>query len=339
MGVNLSAIIPAEKRKMTDFNGWSVAVDAYNTIYQFVSIIRQPDGTPLVDRMGKITSHLSGILYRTTNLLEAGIRPVYVFDGRPDELKRDTIAQRKAAKEKAQAAYEKAIEEGDMETARMKAQQTSRLTWEMVDEAKKLLDMMGVPYVQAPSEGEAQASYMAMKGAVKATASQDFDSLLFGAPRLIRNLTITGRRKLPRKQIYIDIVPELIELEPALKSLGITRGQLVDVAILVGTDFNPGIKGIGPKKGLKLIQKHGTLEAVMKEKDLDIPSYERIRDIFLNPVVSDDFELYWGGPDEDAVVSYLCGERGFSENRVRSTLKRMRKARMKANQTTLESWF
>ncbi len=339
MGVNLSAIIPAEKRKMTDFNGWSVAIDAYNTIYQFISIIRQPDGTPLVDRMGRMTSHLSGVLYRTTNLMEAGIRPVYVFDGKPDELKKDTIAQRKAAKERAQAAYEKAIEEGDMETARMKAQQTSKLTWEMVDEAKKLLDMMGIPYVQAPSEGEAQASYMAMKGVVRAAASQDFDSLLFGAPRLIRNLTITGRRKLPRKQIYIDIVPELVELEPALRSLGITRAQLVDVAILVGTDFNPGIKGIGPKKGLKLIQKHGTLEAVMKEKGFEIANYGRIRDIFLNPVVTDDVEISWGSPDEEAIVSYLCGERDFSENRVRSTIRRMQKARQKANQTTLDSWF
>jgi len=339
MGVNLSSIIPAEKHTMKDFNGWSVAIDAYNTIYQFISIIRQPDGTPLVDRMGRMTSHLSGVLYRTTNLMEAGIRPVYVFDGKPDELKKDTIAQRKAAKEKALEAYEKALEEGDMETARMKAQQTSKLTWEMVDEAKRLLDMMGVPYVQAPSEGEAQASYMAMKGSVNAAASQDFDSLLFGAPHLIRNLTITGRRKLPRKQIYVDIVPELVELEKALKGLGITRAQLVDVAILVGTDFNPGIKGIGPKKGLKLIQKHGTLEAVMKEKGLDIPNYERIRDIFLNPVVTDDFQVKWGEPDEEAIVEYLCGERDFSENRVRSTVKRMKKARMNASQMTLDSWF
>ena len=339
MGVNLSAIIPAEKKKMKDFMGWSVAIDAYNTIYQFVSIIRQPDGTPLVDRMGRITSHLSGILYRTTNLMEAGIRPVYVFDGKPDELKKDTIAQRKAAKEKAQVAYEKAIEEGDMETARMKAQQTSKLTWEMVDEAKRLLDMMGVPYVQAPSEGEAQASYMAMKGDVMAAASQDFDSLLFGAPLLIRNLTITGRRKLPRKQIYIDVVPELISLEKALKTLGISRKQLVDLAILVGTDFNPGVKGIGPKKGFKLIQKHGTLESVINAKGLDIPNYQRIRDIFLNPKVTDDFELSWRGPDEEAIVSYLCKERDFSENRVRSTVKRMEKARMNASQTTLDAWF
>jgi flap endonuclease-1 len=339
MGVNLSAIMPAEKRKMTDFNGWSVAIDAYNTIYQFVSIIRQPDGTPLVDRMGRITSHLSGVLYRTTNLMEAGIRPVYVFDGKPDDLKKDTIAQRKAAKEKAQVAYEKAIEEGDMETARTKAQQTSKLTWEMVDEAKKLLDMMGIPYVQAPSEGEAQASYMAMKGAVKAAASQDFDSLLFGAPLLIRNLTITGRRKLPRKQIYINIEPELIELEAALKALGIRRAQLVDLALLVGTDFNPGIKGIGPKKGLNLIQKHGTLEAVMKEKGFEIPNYERVREIFLNPVVTDDFEISWGEPDEEAICHYLCNERNFSETRVRSTVKRLIRARSKANQTTLDSWF
>ena len=339
MGVNLSAVVQAEKRKMTDFSGWTVAVDAYNTIYQFISIIRQPDGTPLVDRMGRITSHLSGILYRTTNLMEAGIKPVYVFDGRPDELKNNTIAQRKAVKEKAMAEYQKAVEEGDMETARTKAQQTSKLTWEMVEESKRLLDMMGVPYVQAPSEGEAQASYMAMKGTVNAAASQDFDSLLFGAPMLIRNLTITGRRKLPRKRVYVNIEPELIELGKALAMLGITRKQLVDMAIMIGTDFNPGVRGIGPKKALKLIRKHGTLEAVMREKSLDIPNYERVRSIFLEPAVTDDFNIIWKDPDIAEIKGYLCGERDFSENRVASAVNRMMKARRKGDQRTLDAWL
>ncbi len=339
MGVNLSAIVQAEKRKMTDFSGWTVAIDAYNTIYQFISIIRQADGTPLVDRMGRMTSHLSGILYRTTNLMEAGIKPVYVFDGKPDELKNNTIAQRKAVKEKAMADYEKAIEEGDMETARTKAQQTSRLTWEMVEESKKLLDMMGVPYVQAPSEGEAQASYMAMKGAVNAAASQDFDSLLFGAPLLIRNLTITGRRKLPRKRIYVNIEPEVIELRGMLAALGITRRQLVDMAIMIGTDFNPGVRGIGPKKALGLIRKHGTLEAVMREKSLDIPNYERVRSIFLEPRVTDDVDITWKDPDIGEIKRYLCGERDFSENRISSAVNRMLAARKRANQKTLDAWF
>ena len=339
MGVNLSGIIQAEPRKLRDFNGWTVAIDAYNTLYQFLSIIRQPDGTPLVDRMGRITSHLSGILYRTTNLVENGIKPVYVFDGKPDELKNNTIAQRKAAKERAREEYEKALEEGDMETARMKAQQTSRLTWEMVDEAKKLLDLMGIPCVQAPSEGEAQASYMAAKGDVRATASQDYDSLLFGAPLLIRNMTITGRRKLPRKRVYVNIEPELVDAEKNLKFLGITRKQLVEIAILVGTDFNPGIKGIGPKKGLKLIQKYGTLENVISAKGFEIPNYERVREIFLNPEVTDDYELHWRNPDAEGIKDYLCGERDFSENRVSSAVNRLLEARKRANQTTLDAWF
>ena len=339
MGVNLSGIIQSEPKKLRDFNGWIVAIDAYNTLYQFLSIIRQPNGTPLVDRMGRVTSHLSGVLYRTTNLVESGIKPVYVFDGKPDELKNNTIAQRKAAKEKAMKEYEKALEEGDMETARMKAQATSKLTWEMVDETKKLLDLMGIPYVQAPSEGEAQASYMTAKGDVNATASQDYDSLLFGASRLIRNMTITGRRKLPRKRVYVNIEPELIDAEKNLKYLGITRKQLVDIAILVGTDFNPGIKGIGPKKALKLIQKHGTLENVMATKGYEIPNYERVREIFLNPEVTDDYEIRWHDPDMDGIKDYLCGKRDFSENRVTSAVNRLIEARKKAGQMTLDAWL
>ncbi len=339
MGVNLSGIIEAEPRKLRDFNGWIVAIDAYNTIYQFLSIIRQPDGTPLVDRLGRVTSHLSGVLYRTANLVEACIKPVYVFDGKPDVLKNNTIAQRKALKERAEEEYERALQAGDMETARMKAQATSKLTWEMVEEAKKLLGLMGIPYVQAPSEGEAQASHMTAKGDVNATASQDYDSLLFGTPTLIRNLTITGRRKLPRKRIYVNIEPETIDAEKNLKRLGITRKQLVELAILVGTDFNEGIRGIGPKKALKLIQKHGTLESVMREKSLDIPNYERVREIFLNPDVTDDYEIKWTPPDADGIKEYLCGERDFSENRVSSAVNRLMDARKKAGQMTLDSWF
>lgn len=339
MGVNLSGIIQSEPRKLGDFSGWIVAIDAYNALYQFLSIIRQPDGTPLLDRMGRITSHLSGILYRTTNLIENGIKPVYVFDGKPDELKNNTIAQRKAVKEKAMKEYEEAIEKGDMETARIKAQQTSRLTWDMVDETKKLLGLMGIPYVQAPSEGEAQASYMNSKGHVNATASQDYDSLLFGAPFLIRNLTITGRRKLPRKRIYVNIDPEIIDLDKNMKVLNISRKQLVDLAILVGTDFNPGIKGIGAKKALKLIHQYGTIENIIRAKGYEIPNYERIREIFLNPEVTDDYELRWRNPDVEGIKAYLCGKRDFSESRVASALNRLLEARKKAGQKTLDQWF
>lgn len=339
MGVKLSGIIEAEPRKMSEFNSWTVAIDAYNTLYQFLSIIRQPDGTPLVDRMGRVTSHLSGILYRTTNLVENGIKPVYVFDGKPDELKNNTIAQRKAVKEKAKEEYEAAIEAGDMETARMKAQQTSRLTWDMVDETKKLLELMGIPYVQAPSEGEAQASYMNMKGDVNAAASQDYDSLLFGASFLIRNLTITGRRKLPRKRIYVNIEPELIDARKNLKRLGLTRKQLMEIGILVGTDFNEGIKGIGPKKALKLIEKYSTLENIIKAKDYDIPNYERIREIFLNPEVTDEYVLEWKDPNLEGIKEYLCREKDFSETRVMAAVNRLKDARKKAAQTTLDSWF
>ena len=259
MGVDLTELVPKEKKLIKDFSGQTVAVDAYNTIYQFLSIIRQPDGTPLMDSRKRVTSHLSGLLYRNLNLLEAGIRPVYVFDGKPHDLKKGTIEERSAIKEKAQAEYEAALAEGDLEKARSKAQQTSRITKDMVEDSKTLLGLIGIPVVQAPMDGEGEAAFLVRKGHAAAVASQDFDSLLFGSPVLVRNLTITGRRKLPRKQIYINVEPERMELGAVLSALSLSREQLVEMCILMGTDFNEGIRGIGPKKALKLITENGTL--------------------------------------------------------------------------------
>jgi flap endonuclease-1 len=170
MGVNISDILLREKRSITDFKGKWIAIDAYNTIYQFLSSIRQPDGTPLMDSKERVTSHLTGLLYRTTNLLEAGIKPTFVFDGEPHDLKSDTLDRRRKVKEKAEAAWEEALEEGDLVKARMKAQQTSRLTPDMVDTSKELLGYFGIPCLQAPRDGEAQASYMAERGDVWAAA-------------------------------------------------------------------------------------------------------------------------------------------------------------------------
>ncbi len=339
MGVDISDIIKSHEIKLGDLKGKIVAIDAYNALYQFLSIIRQPDGTPLRDSLGRVTSHLSGLLYRTANFMAEGIKPVYVFDGRPPDLKLRTVDERIKIRLKAQEEWQKALEEGDLERARMKAQQASYLTKDMVDEAKKLLEFMGVPYVQAPSEGEAQAAYMARKGDCYASASQDFDSLLFGAPRLVRNMAITGKRKLPRKRVYVDVKPEEILLEENLKLLGISREQLVDIGILVGTDYNDGIKGIGPKTALKLIKKYGTLEEVMKVKNIKIPEYETIRDIFLNPPVTDDYKLNWRDLDEDGLISFLCDEHDFSRERVMTAIEKMRKFRKYREQRSLDAWF
>ena len=216
LGVNLRGLVPIENIKLEDLGGKIVAIDAYNALYQFLAIIRQPDGTPLKDLTGKVTSHLSGLFYRTSNLVEMGIKPVYVFDGSPPVLKRAEIERRRQIKVEAAVHYEKAVAKGDMVKARMLAQATTSMKDYMEDDSKRLLSLMGLPCVQAPSEGEAQAAHMTRKGDADYCASQDYDSLLFGAPLLLRNVTISGRRKLPSKNIYVDVVPELVELAKVL---------------------------------------------------------------------------------------------------------------------------
>ncbi len=248
MGVDLGEVLQRRKILLDDLTGRSLAVDAYNTLYQFLAIIRQPDGTPLMDKERRVTSHLSGILYRTANLSEKGVRVVYVFDGQPPEMKEMEIKRRRRIREEAAVRYEAALKAGSTEDARKYAQATATVRELMIEDSKRLLKGLGIPWVQAPSEGEAQAAHMAIKGDVWAAASQDHDSLLFGAPRMVKNLTMSGRRKLPNRQAYVEIEPEIFELAQTLAELGLTREQLVDVGILVGTDYNPdGVKGIGPK--------------------------------------------------------------------------------------------
>jgi len=343
MGVNLRDLVPKTTVDLTSLSGKSIAIDAYNALYQFLAIIRQPDGTPLKDRTGKVTSHLSGLLYRTSNLVEMGIKVVYVFDGAPPTLKEVEIKRRARVKEEALVKYEKALQEGKVEEARMYAQMTSRLKDYMADDAKRLLKLLGIPWIQAPSEGEAQAAHLTRKRDTDFCASQDYDSLLFGAPQLIRNLTISGRRKLPRKNVYIEVVPEVVELKKVLGELGITHEQLVDVGILVGTDLNPeGVKGIGPKTALQLIKEHGTIERalpVLKNAEFPVEP-QRIRDIFLHPKVTDNHPLVWHEPDADGVVGFMCGERDFDEERVRKALDKMMGGIKKVRgSTTLEQWF
>jgi flap endonuclease-1 len=339
MGVNISDIIIAKQRRLGDFRSRKIAIDAYNTIYQFLSIIRQPDGTPLMDQRGRITSHLSGIIYRTSSLLKEGMSPVFVFDGKPPDLKKRTIESRVEARETAKKEWEKALAEGDLEKAFSKATRASTLEKDMVTQSKELISKMGIPFVQAPGEGEAQASHMTSRGDVWATASQDFDSLLFGSPRLIRNLTITGKRKLPSKQIFVDVNPEEIELKTALSSLEIERKQLVDLSILIGTDYNAGVKGIGPKKALSLIRKHGDLDTIIEKEGLEIEDVEEIRGIFLSPNVTDDYQLEWTDADEEGVLDFLCGGFDFSENRVRGALEKMSEAKSARQQKSLDGWF
>ena len=343
MGVNLRDLVPKTTVRLEDLSGKSIAIDAYNALYQFLAIIRQPNGTPLKDSNGRITSHLSGLLYRTSNLVEMGIKPIYVFDGTPPALKEAEIKRRMKAKEEALIKYEQALKEGRIEEARMYAQATSRLKDYMAEDSKKLLKLMGIPWIQAPSEGEAQAAHLVKRGDADYCASQDYDSLLFGAPKLVRNVTISGKRKLPGKNVYIEVVPEIVELEKVLKECEITYEQLVDIGILIGTDFNPeGVKGLGPKTALKIIKEHGSLEkALPRLKNVEFSADpQKIREIFLHPKITDNYKIEWKAPDVEGVISFICGERDFSENRVRKALEKMRRGMTKLKgKTTLEKWF
>ncbi len=343
LGVDMRIIVPKTVVKLEDLSGKSVAIDAFNAIYQFLSIIRQPDGTPLMDGTGKVTSHLSGLLYRTGNLMEMGIKPIYVFDGAPPVFKRETIERRHAIKAEAQVHYEKAVAKGDMPRMRMLAQATTTMKDYMKTDSQRLLELLGLPWVQAPSEGEAQAAHMTRKGVTDYCGSQDYDSLLFGAPMLLRNITISGRRKLPSKNIYVDIVPELINLRDTLKDLEINYEQLIDIGILIGTDFNPdGIKGLGPKTALKLIKQHGTLEKALPNiKNAEFPHQpSEIREIFLHPEVTDSYQIEWRKPNVEGVVDFLVREKDFSEDRVRKALdKILAGAEKQKGKTTLEKWF
>jgi flap endonuclease-1 len=324
LGVNLTPIIIKQMVSLEDLRSKRLAVDANGELYQFLALIRMRDGSPLKDSHGRITSHLSGLFYRTTRLItDYGIELAFVFDGAPPALKSAEIARRRSIKERYEAERAGALEAGDLAKAYSKATMTSRLTREMAEEARELLRLMGLPVVQAPSEGEAQASHMATRGKVWAAASKDYDCLLFGAPRLLRFLTISGKEFLPSKGAFRPITPEVIDTAVLLEHYNITRTQLVDLAILIGTDFNDGIKGIGPKTALKLVSQFGSIENMPAEiREAVDPPVVQIREIFLQPDVTDNYEIRFIAPDLDGIVHFLCDEREFSRERVEAALKR-----------------
>ncbi len=320
MGIKLTDIVVKRQLSENELRGKIVAFDTYNMLYQFISSIRTSEGYPLSNSDGIVISHLKGILSRISNLINNGVKPVMVFDGKPHELKKGTLDQRRKRKEKAIKDWEQAIEVGDLATARTKAMQTSHLTEEMVEQTVTLLRYLGIPTVKAPSDGEGQASYMCRKGDAYAVSSQDFDSLLFGCPLLVRNLGVTGRRKQPGRRSYVTVLPEVISLEDSLINMGVSRKQLVDMAVMIGTDFNEGVNGIGPKKALKLIKELGDLETVTKVKRFPLLEYQEVRKIFLEPSVTDDYSIDFRKPDEEKVLGMLVGDLGFGEEGVRKNL-------------------
>jgi len=328
MGVKFKDIVSPEEINLKDLEGRIVAIDAYNTLYQFLSGIRQRDGSPLRDQEGNVTSHLSGILYRTSSIVEKGIKPIYVFDGASSEYKSKTIEQRRAVREEAEKKWKEAQARGDDETARKYAIRSSRMSEYIIESSKELLEYMGIPYVQAQGEGEAQGAYMVQNGDAWAVASQDYDCLLFGAPRIIRNLTLSGGLS----------NLEYLELEKVLSDIELTREQLVDVALMVGTDFNEGIHGIGAKTGLKLI-KNNTLEEILEQKEItDIPiEPDELRKIFLNHNVNKDYNIKFKKVNIEKICEFMCEQHGFSQNRVLNVVNKMKK--LNSTQKSLEDWF
>jgi len=336
----LTPILKREKTSLKALQGSSFAIDASIEIHQFLALIRRKDGTLFTDSQGNVTSHLIGLLTRTTRLIaDFNMKPVFVFDGPPNPLKRKTIAIRREARKKAEVEYAEAVSKKDYSTAWSKAVMTGRVTKSVLDDSKRLLDLLGIPWLEALEDAEAQASYMAAKGDVWAVGSKDYDCLLFGAPILARYLTLTGREWLPVQKISRPLIPELIKLEENLTLLGITREQLVDLAILIGTDFNQGVKGIGPKKALGLVREYGRIEQMPMEirsnlsEDLD-----SVRQTFLNPRVVDNYQLKRTQPDPQGLVEFLSNERGFSKERVHSMTLRMTGTHKKTD-AGLENWL
>jgi flap endonuclease-1 len=323
LGVLLTPIIIKDTPSLEELRGRSLAIDGNGELYQFLALIRLRDGTPLRDSKGRVTSHLSGLFYRTTRLIaDHALKLVFVFDGSPPALKAAEITRRRAIRQRYEEERAEAVRAGDLATAYSKATMTSRLTREMVDEARTLLHLMGIPTVQAPSEGEAQAAHMASAGHVWAAGSKDYDSLIFGAPRLLRFLTISGKEFLPSQGTSRPIVPELIDLGRLLEAWAINREQLVDLAILVGTDFNDGVKGIGPKKALKLLQQYGRIEDMPEEIRHTLTTVDDVRRIYLTPDVTTEYDVTTGEPDLAAIEHFLCAEREFSTDRVAAALER-----------------
>ena len=339
MGVDISLLIQKKEIELESLKGKKIAVDALNAIYQFLSIIRQPDGTPLMDSHGNITSHLSGLFYRNSRLLEMGILPCYVFDGEPPKLKAQTVAERKELRKAAETKWREAQEKGDLIAAKKYAQAASRVTEPMLEESKKLLTAMGIPVIQAPSEGEAQAAFMCEREDVYAAGSQDFDSLLFGAPRVVRNMNVTGKRKVPRKNIFIDVKPELLDLEEILGTLKISREQLIEIGILVGTDFNEGVMGIGPKKALAHITQKPLKEWVKEGKFKFEVDFEELKKVFLKPEVTKSYKLEWKPFDSEKIIEILSEKHEFSKDRIESALQKLEDSKGAKSQKNLQQWF
>jgi flap endonuclease-1 len=323
MGTQLSPIILSREIKIEELSNKKFAVDSFNMLYQFLTTIRQQDGALLTDSKGRVTSHLSGLFFRVTHLMRNNIKLAFVFDGTPPELKKEERERRAEIKHESQRKYEEAVTSGDLELMKKYAGRTVSLTKEMIEESKELISLLGMPVLQAPSEGEAQAAHMVKKGEFFALLSQDTDGLLFGASKLIKNLSVSRKRKKPGTNTYETTSPEIIDLAENLNHIGIDREQLIVIGMLCGTDFNiGGVKGIGPKKAIVLVKKHGKNFAnLFKEAGWEFKeTWQAVFDTIKNIPVTDNYELKWSSINEKKIYELLVDKHEFSRERVEKAI-------------------
>ncbi|XP_069676369.1 flap endonuclease 1 [Periplaneta americana] len=326
-----------KESEIKHYFGRKVAIDASMSLYQFLIAVRN-EGAQLTSADGETTSHLMGTFYRTIRLVENGIKPVYVFDGKPPEMKSGELSKRAERREEAQKALEKAEEAGDVEQVDKFNRRLVKVTKHHADECKQLLTLMGIPYIEAPCEAEAQCAAMVKAGKVFATATEDMDALTFGSSVLLRHMTFSEARKMPIQEFHLNKVLEGLEL---------SQNEFIDLCILLGCDYCDSIKGIGPKRAIDLIKQHRDLETILKNLDkkkysvADDWMYKEARQLFIEPEVTDPekVELKWSDPDEEGLVKYLCGDKAFNEDRVRNGSKKLAKARSGTTQGRLDTFF
>lgn len=344
MGVAITELLVKKEVDIDSLVGKILVVDAPMWMYQFLSSIRQPDGSLLSDSKGNITSHLIGLSYRIPKLMEKGMKLAFCFDGKVPKLKEKERERRKELKIEAEKKYEEAAKKKDLVEMRKYAARTTRLTKDMIEEAKKLLDSFGVPTIGSPSEAEAQAAYIVKNKDAFAVATNDADVLMFSAPKLVRNLNIVGKRKKTSKLVYETVKPEIVDLTENLNNLGIDNDQLIALSMLVGTDYAVGgCKGIGPKNALKLVKKHKSdLDALFKEAKWDKNFKFPWTDVFYlikKMPVTDKYKLKWKGIDKDKILKILVDKHDFSEERVNNTLKKLIEEKEKKKQKGLTDFF
>lgn len=333
--------------------GRKVAIDASMWIYQFLAAIREGhQWMNLTNSSGESTSHINGMLSRTTRLLESGIKPVFVFDGTPPDIKREELAKRDERREKAIAELEKAQELGDEELIKKQSIRTIHVTKKQIDDVKKLLGFLGMPCIDAPSEAEAQCAELCKDDLVYGVVTEDADSLTFGTPIQIKQLNFSESMsnkvngKSPAKQ---KNGMQIIKLPLILSELDITMDQFIDLCILSGCDYCGTIRGIGTCTAYKLIKKHQNIEGILQNIDQaknPVPEnfeYAKVREFFKNPIVSKKDQIQdlikWSNPKYEELSEWLIKEQNFNETRVASYCERIKKSKGKTSQTSLDGFF